>query len=68
MRYMIQLFNIRAIGNEAESTSKIKFSSCRIRFRANVSCKNSSFSYGELNVVLINYILIQFSCRRIKLR
>ena len=60
----MQSCNIKAIGYEAKSTPKIEFSSCRITFRVNVSCKKSIFSYGELNVVLT----IQFSCRRIKLR
>ena len=62
--YVIQSCNIRAIGYEAESMSKIEFWSCRITFCGNVSCKKSSFSYGELNVVLA----IQSSCGRIKLR
>ena len=62
MSYLIQSCNISAIGYEAESMPKIEFSSCRITFRGNVSCKKSSFSYGELNVVLA----IQFSCRHIK--
>ena len=62
--FVIQTFNIKAIGNNAKSTPKMEFSSCRITLRGNISCKKSSFSYSELNVELA----IQFSYHRIKLR
>ena len=75
MSYVIQSCSMRAIGCEAESTLKTKFSSCRITFRDNVTCKKLSFSYGELNVVLaihFSYVASNFvkwnknSCHCIK--
>ena len=53
MSYVIQSCNIKAIGYEAKSMPKIEFSSCRVTFRGNVSCKKSSFSYGELNQMYV---------------
>ena len=53
MSYVIQSCNIKTIGYEAKSTPKIEFSSYRVTFRGNVSCKKSSFSYGELNQIYV---------------
>ena len=63
MSYVIQSCNIREIGQEAESTPKIEFPSCISYLVATYHGKKSSFSYGELNVVLAS----QLSCRHIKL-
>ena len=53
MSCVIQSCNIKAIGYEVKSMPKIEFSSCRITFRGNVSCKKSSFSYGKLNQMYV---------------
>ena len=42
MSYVIQSRNIKAIGYEAKSTSKIEFLSCRFTFCGKVSCKKLS--------------------------
>ena len=42
MSYVIQSCGIKTIGYEAKSTPKLKFSSCRITFHDNVSCKKSN--------------------------
>ena len=63
MSYVIQSCNIKAIGYEVKSTPKIEFSLCRDIFRGNVSCKKSSFSYGELNQMYVtesNFIQSSF--------
>ena len=48
---VIQSCDIKAIGYEAKSTPE--FSSCRITFRGNVSCKKLSFSYGEFSQMYV---------------
>ena len=62
MSYVIQSCSIREIGYETDAKNRV--SVVRFTFHGNMSWKKSSFSYGELNVVLA----IQLSCRRIKLR
>ena len=64
MSYVIQSCNIRAIGYDAESMLQLEFSLCCITFHGDVSSKKSSFSCGELNVVLST----QISSHHIKLR
>ena len=52
MSHVMQSCKIKATGCEAESTPKIEFSSCRITFPWQRINKESSFSYGKLNVIL----------------
>ena len=65
--YVIQSCDIKGMGYEGTLTPKIEFSLCCIIFRGNVSCKKSSFSYGELNQMYgteLNFV--HSSCRFVK--